>query len=137
MAHGLRNLRFRCTACGKCCRTIRVPITGSDLKRLMARTNEAPERLIDWLAPDAEDMTGEPESFVRLREGRRLMVLAHRAAACRFLGADERCTVYAARPENCALYPFHLQSGKRGGIRRLRLFVEADCEYRMDGTNDP
>jgi len=53
-----------------------------------------------------------------------------------FLGSDERCTAYAARPGNCRLYPFDASFGPRGGIRRLRLLGGTDCEHARDGQND-
>jgi Fe-S-cluster containining protein len=77
-----------------------------DLLRLITATGLAPEALVDWLAPDEVDMTGEPESFVLLDRGRRLMTLALRAGACRFLDAESRCAVHAARPTSCRAYPW-------------------------------
>ncbi len=52
-------------------------------------------------------MTGEPESFVRLRPGRRLLVLRHLGGGCGLLVGD-RCSVYSARPLCCAAFPFDL-----------------------------
>jgi Fe-S-cluster containining protein len=138
MASGLVFLRFRCTSCGNCCRDLRVPLTAADVRRLVDATGEAPARVVAWLEPDDVDMTGEPESFVLLdRPGRRvLMTLAQHDRACRFLGADERCTVYEARPASCRLYPFTVSFGPRGGVRRLRLLGGTECDYARDGHND-
>jgi Fe-S-cluster containining protein len=138
MASGLSFLRFRCTECGNCCRDLRVPLTHADLRRLVVASGAPPARSVDWLEPDAVDMTGEPESFVLLDQpGRRvLMTLVQRENACAFLGADERCTVYEARPASCRLYPFAISFGQRGGVRRLRLLGGTDCAYTRDGHND-
>ena len=137
MASGLRLLNFRCTECGHCCRDLRVPLTSADLARLVAASGEATEQLVAWLPPDAVDMTGEPGSFVLLEHGRALLTLAHRAAACRFLGVDQRCTVYEGRPASCRLFPFAPSFGPRGGLRRLRLLSGTECEKAHDGDNDP
>jgi Fe-S-cluster containining protein len=130
-------LDFRCTACGNCCRKLRVAVTARDVARLAAATGSAPEALVTWLAPDAVDMTGEPESFVELSEGRRLMVLRQRDGACQLLGADNRCGAYAARPRDCRAFPFDFdEPPQRPGPRRLLLLPLDDCEYALDGHND-
>jgi Fe-S-cluster containining protein len=104
--------RFHCTECGDCCRRYRVPVTAADLARLSIATGEAWSALVEWLAPDGVDMTGEPESFVVLAEGRRLPVLAFHRGACRFLGDDNRCGTYAARPACCRTFPLEFRDGK-------------------------
>lgn len=101
---------------------VRVAVTHHDLRRLAQGLERPASSFVDWLAPDAVDMTNEPGSFVELREGRRLMVLAQRAGACHLLDADQRCTAYASRPLDCQLYPFDLSRDDAGavvGIARL------------------
>ncbi|MET0795040.1 MAG: YkgJ family cysteine cluster protein [Polyangiaceae bacterium] len=139
MASGTQHLRFRCTECGNCCRDLRVPLTQADLRRLVDATGQAAAEFVEWLPSEAVDLTGEPGSLVVLDHGehRVLMTLAHRDGACRSLGADERCLVYAARPASCRLYPFAASFGRRGGLRRLRLLSGTHCEAARDGENDP
>jgi Fe-S-cluster containining protein len=131
-------LAFRCTACGNCCRNLRVAVTIEDVARLAAATGSAPEALVAWLEPHAVDMTGEPESFVELSEGRRLMVLRQLDGACQLLRADNRCGAYAARPQDCRAFPFDFdEPPHRPGPRRLMLLPLDSCEYTLDGQNDP
>ena len=139
MASGLGHLRFRCTGCGNCCRSLRVPLTTTDVRRLVARTGLDAAQIVDWLPSAEVDLTGEPGSLVVLDhpERRVLMALAQLDGACRFLAADERCGVYDARPGNCRLYPFDPSFGRRGGVRRLRLLSGSECDYARDGDNDP
>ena len=139
MASGTHLLRFRCSACGNCCRDLRVPLTQADLRRLVDATGLSAAALVDWLPSASVDLTGEPGSLVVLDhvERRVLMALAHRGGACRALGGDERCTVYAARPASCRLYPFAASFGRRGGLRRLRLLSGTQCDAEWDGDNDP
>ena len=68
---------------------------------------------------------------------RRVMVLAHTRYGCRYLGADDRCTIYTARPLGCRVFPFDPTFGKDGKLRRLKLIPAAECEYELDGDNDP
>jgi Fe-S-cluster containining protein len=140
VVQGREHLAFRCTGCGNCCKTLRVAATRHDVGRLVRATAEPCASLVDWLGPDAVDMAGEPESFVELPVGRRLMVLAQRAdgTACRWLDSADRCSVYAARPQDCRMYPFHLErlseSVHPGTLRvRLSLLSLTDCDYERDG----
>jgi Fe-S-cluster containining protein len=138
--------RFHCTECGDCCRRYRVPVTAADLARLSVATGEAWSALVEWLAPDGVDMTGEPESFVVLAEGRRLPVLAFHRGACRFLGDDNRCGTYAARPACCRTFPLEFRDGMaaRGSGRHapavsrvvLTVLPDAGCPGTFDGEPD-
>jgi len=139
MASGLAHLRFRCTACGNCCRDLRVPLTHIDLRRLVDATGRAASQIVAWLPTREVDLIGEPGSLVLLDHdaSHALMALAQRAGACVFLGADEHCSAYSARPGNCRLYPFAASFGRRGGIRRLRLLGGTECESARDGHTEP
>jgi Fe-S-cluster containining protein len=138
MASGLGHLRFRCTGCGNCCRDLRVPLTDEDVRRLVDATGRPASQIISWLPTREVDLIGEPGSLVLLDHdgGHALMVLAQREGACVFLGSEERCGVYSARPGNCRLYPFAAGFGRRGGIRRLRLLGGTHCDHARDGAND-
>jgi len=138
MASGLGHLRFRCTGCGNCCRDLRVPLTHADLRRLVDATGRPPSQIVAWLPTREVDLIGEPGSLVLLdhEAGHALMTLAQQDGACIFLGSDERCVAYSARPGNCRLYPFTASFGPRGGLRRLRLLGGTDCDYARDGHND-
>jgi Fe-S-cluster containining protein len=133
-------LTFRCTGCGNCCRALRVAVTSFDVARLARATGAAPSELVAWLAPDAVDMTGEPQSFVELSQGRRLLALAQQGGACRLLGADNRCSAYSVRPRDCRTFPFDFATSVPAASaperRHLALLPLSDCDYASDGDND-
>lgn len=133
---GSEHLGFHCTGCGACCKGLRVSVTHRDVERLLNVLGGSALALVQWLAPDEVDMEGEPSSFVELRGGRRLMVLAQDAGACRFLDEQQRCSVYAARPADCRLFPFHLERDAQGMPRELTLLAFEGCDYQRDGHND-
>jgi Fe-S-cluster containining protein len=132
----MEPLSFRCTGCGNCCRSLRVAVTAADVTRLAHATGKRAEELVDWLPPEAVDMTGEPGSFVELSEGRRLLVLAQREGACRLLGADDSCSAYAARPLDCRAFPFDFERARGDqGRGRLRLLPLVGCDHAQDGEH--
>jgi Fe-S-cluster containining protein len=112
-------------------------VTGHDLVRLVRETALPVATIVEWLAPDEVDMTGEPESFVTVPAGRRLPVLAFRGDACRFLDPGSRCSVYAARPAACRTFPLEEETIEGPpGRRRLTLLEGAACEGAFDGPPD-
>jgi Fe-S-cluster containining protein len=131
---GAEHLRFHCTGCGVCCRTYRAAVTHHDLARLLGSIGARAQDLVEFLTPDAVDMTGEPETLVELGEGRRMMVLAQREGACRFLSAENRCTVYAVRPSDCRLFPFDLTATAESAS--LSLLPLEGCEFELSTDTD-
>lgn len=99
----------------------------------MLRTGRQPPELVRWVTAQQIDLAHEPEAFVRLRQGRRVMTLRHGRGGCIFLGNDQRCTVYESRPLGCRVFPFDSQFSKDGKLRRLELIQATDCPYELTG----
>lgn len=91
---------------------------------------EPVEALVAWLPAAEVELDAESASVVSLPEGPHLMVLAHGSRGCHFLGADDRCGVYDARPRDCELYPFVLERDERRRPVRLSLFEPDGCGDR-------
>ncbi|MGC4091195.1 MAG: YkgJ family cysteine cluster protein [Polyangiaceae bacterium] len=136
LLQGHQHLGFRCTGCGNCCRSLRVTLTHRDLERLAAASGEPYAALVDWLGPSEVDMSGEPEGFVELAQGRRLMVLAQRDGACRWLDSEQRCRVYAARPADCRAFPFSFEVLEAEAGLSLSLLSGTACDYALDGQQE-
>ena len=64
------------------------------------------------------------------RQGRRVPAMPE-SRACPFLGADLRCTVYAARPLGCRTFYCHRASGPHVARREL-----ADLARRLEVLSD-
>jgi Fe-S-cluster containining protein len=129
-------LRFRCTGCGNCCKEPLLPLTAGDVRRISEHTGDKPKDFIRWVDRHGIEMDDEPEGFVMLRQGKRVMVLRHEGGGCTYLGDDNRCTIYEARPLGCRIFPFDPTFGKDGKLRRLKLIQAADCLYELDGKNN-
>lgn len=140
MTGGAKLFRFECApACGQCCRDFRVAVTDSDVRRLSSGLGEGEsiQPHLEWLSGGDVDMSGEPETFVELPEGRRLLVLRHHAGACSLLH-QARCSSYATRPRACRLYPWDVTLGRRGGVRRLELLQDyPPCLGTLEGPRVP
>ncbi len=86
--------RFRCTSCGNCCRG-----PGS-----VFFTPDELNAVFRYL-----ELRGEEQARLRrlVVQGEENGYLVHRTAgACRFLGNDNRCTIYPVRPLQCRSFPF-------------------------------
>lgn len=135
MFPGFTFLNFRCTGCGNCCKEPLLPLTDADVRRIMERTGDRPADIVRWVDRGGIDMDDEPEAFVRLRQGKRVMVLRQTNGRCRYLGADDRCGIYSSRPLGCRIYPFDPDFTRKGKVRRLTLVRATECPYELDGTN--
>ena len=98
MATGERFLKFRCTGCGNCCKDPLLPLTDQDITRITQRIGVEAETFVRWVDRMGIDMDDEPEAFVMLRQGKRVMTLRHEGGKCRYLGDDDRCSIYGSRP---------------------------------------
>ncbi len=93
------GLRFECTGCGECCRRPGpVYFSGGDLDRAA--------RFLGLSGPafrrryGVYHLNGTP-------------AVDPGAAACPFLGDDDRCSIYEARPTQCRTFPFWPETARR------------------------
>jgi Fe-S-cluster containining protein len=132
---GDKYLKFRCSQCGRCCRDPLLPLTDHDIRRFLETTGDRTEDLVRW-ASSRDIALDEPEWYVTIRQGKRVMVLRHQRGGCRYLGRDRRCTAYQHRPLGCRVFPFDPTFGSSGELRRLTLIRATDCPRALDGQND-
>lgn len=112
------NTRFSCTGCGTCCHDHHVPLTLDEAVR-WARDGG---QLIVLTEGFLDNGLGAPAGSQRDHAQKRSWpvnsgsALAHVAitfaaynnGACRNLGADNRCKIYARRPLVCQIYPMEI-----------------------------
>ena len=135
-APGAQFLKFRCTGCGSCCKEPLLPLTDADVRRISERTRDSAADIVKWVDKGGIDMDDEPEAFATLRQGKRVMVLRHENGGCRYLGDDNRCTIYTSRPLGCRVYPFDPDFKRDGTLKRLKIVEATECPYELDGKND-
>jgi hypothetical protein len=100
-----------CTTCANCCRVSEVEITDRDI-----------DKLAKFLGMSREEFLSD--STQRDEAGH--LILRKTEAGCVFL-KDNLCTVYEARPHNCANFP-HLVRGTGSIASRMWRLVER-AEY--------
>lgn len=88
-----QGLRFECTGCGECCKT-----RGGHAYVYVTRKER--RRLAEHLGLPTRSFTAR---YCEKTDG--LFHLRDPASTCQFLDGV-RCTVYAARPEQCRTWPF-------------------------------
>jgi Fe-S-cluster containining protein len=96
-----------CTTCANCCRVSEVGITDRDVDKLAKFIGVTKEEFL-------RDFTQSDE------EGD--LILKKTEAGCVFL-KDNLCTVYGARPQNCANFP-HVVRGTGSIASRMWQFVD-------------
>jgi Fe-S-cluster containining protein len=100
-----------CTTCANCCRVSEVEITDRDIDKLAKFLGMTREEFI-------RDSTQQAESGE--------LILKRTDAGCVFLEGN-LCSVYEARPQNCANFP-HLVRGTGSIVSRMWQLVER-AEY--------
>lgn len=104
-------LHFQCTGCGACC------AGGGGYHVFVGRAEAA--AICAYLGLSWGWF--RRRYLARTAQGARVLRL-ERDGRCTFLGADNRCTVYAARPRQCATYPFwpEVVATRAGWLREAR-----------------
>ncbi|PQV49299.1 YkgJ family cysteine cluster protein [Paraburkholderia sp. BL21I4N1] len=109
------DINFECTACGKCCHDLRLPLTLAEATAWLARGGQM-ELLceaIPWpVEPEADN---EQAAYKKARSAATMsgslpvrvsvLLVAAFAGACPNLGSDMRCRIYEERPLVCRIYP--------------------------------
>jgi len=90
-AHRLHDEAFSiidCTQCANCCKTIHPLLTEDDIQQIARH-----------LGMEESDFRAE---YLEVEEDGKSRM---KGLPCRFLGADNRCTIYEVRPADCVEYP--------------------------------
>jgi Fe-S-cluster containining protein len=89
-----KGLRFGCTRCGRCCtgKPGVVRITRDEVAAIASKVHLSDTAFI--------------ERFTRPLDDGHLSLLEKTDGACVFFDESKGCTVHAARPLQCRLYPF-------------------------------
>ncbi len=134
------TLRFACTACGRCCHDLRLPLALGEVPNWLERGGEV-EILAD-AAPFLPEQPNDPGATYRrdralLAASGNLAIAVNVTPAATFSGpflhlrSDVRCGASDERPSTCRIYPAELLPG--------RLVVPANkaCPPEAWGSSGP
>jgi Fe-S-cluster containining protein len=129
-----RALAFRCTGCGNCCRDTWICVTDAEVRRLVDGSGLPADEIVTFVAHDEITFDARHPWWIRFDVGKRVMVLQHRGDACRFLGENDRCGVYAQRPLLCREHPWSITLSDGGAVEKVRTQRIGECPNAWDGT---
>jgi len=99
--HSIYELQINCLDCANCCKTLSPAVTDVDISRLAKFLKIKPSRLVS-------------EYFLLDNEGDYVF----QSTPCPFLGDDNYCVVYEARPRACKEYP---HTDRRRALQLLQI----------------
>lgn len=101
-------LRAKCVGCGGCCTHSVVPVTDSDVKRIMKFTGLEANDVVRFIDQSEVEEDDNKDVWIDFSYGKRFMVLKRAKDRCKFLDDNNRCTVYEARPMTCRTFPLQV-----------------------------
>ena len=125
------KIPFRCRLCGACCRNLesQLMMEPLDAFRLGQYLRECGEQI------DIEDVYARYAHAEILTEGCPVFLVNTTGAdhTCVFL-KENRCSVYAARPRACRMYPLSAAPGKLGTPLRYYQCLDVHSGHFSNGT---
>jgi Fe-S-cluster containining protein len=101
-----------CKGCdGRCCKGLAVVLTIPEAVRLVKALGKKPEEMLECSCEIDSKETPHYPILVKSADGvKEYFIIVKRGGQheCRFLGSDNRCSIYKDRPHVCRLYPFML-----------------------------
>ncbi len=128
-----RYTTIACSGCGTCCTLPIVPVTNSDLRRLVKATGKTASSLIKFFTPAEMEFDRDADVWIRFNYGKRAMGLRRKNEKCMFLDNNNRCTVYPSRPMTCRTFPYVIDYDDNGNIEvTLNDIVACKCRKVAD-----
>ncbi len=120
--HFFPDQSFSCINCGKCCRIWDVPVTSSEMEKLLKLGISGMELLVS-------------ECFVKDARHRNLFIIRKNDLKCVFLDENNFCRIHSgfgekAKPLACRIYPFDVFNWKDSSISASFRF---DCPAVVSG----
>lgn len=107
--HETYTEKIDCLQCANCCKTLSPAISDRDVDRIARHLSIRPSRVVDnYLKMDEEG------DYV------------FRNSPCPFLGTDNYCSIYAARPKACREYP-HTDRAKQKQLLEITRKNASTC----------
>lgn len=128
-------VNFSCHHCNHCCTDVVCLPTPWDVRRIIMMTEEDPFDFLEFLEPDEiEGVDDDDPTWLHVGKKRYMMALNRGKKGCYFLNKKTKlCSIYAARPLLCRLYPFKVIENRNGKYRGFTLHDDVGCPKHQDG----
>ena len=132
---GSKFVHFSCHHCNHCCTEVICLPTPYDVCRIVRETGANPFAFLEFVAPgEISEVEDNDPTWLDVNGRRYLMALRRDSRGCYFLQAKTGfCSIYAARPLLCRLYPFQVQEGENGEFLGFTLHDDVGCPRHRDG----
>jgi Fe-S-cluster containining protein len=132
---GRYTVQFKCHSCAHCCTDVICLPTPWDVIRIVRETGQDPEHFLEFITPaDIEGVTKNDPAWLRIGDAKYMMALKRGPKGCHFLNKQtKKCSIYAARPILCRLYPFRLEETRGGVFKGFSLHDDVGCPKNRDG----
>lgn len=128
-----RYTTIQCSGCGTCCTLPIVPVTDSDLRRLVKATGKPAASLVKFYTPAEMEFDRDAEVWIKFNYGKRAMGLRRKNEKCMFLDDNNRCSVYPSRPMTCRTFPYVIEYDDDGKVEvSLNDIVTCKCKKVAD-----
>lgn len=114
-------LKVECQGCGGCCTKTLVPVTDSDIKRLVKRTGKSADEIVRLYDSTDVSYDAESDGWIRMKYGKRFLGLKKKNGKCQFLDENNRCQVYEDRPATCRTFPLQIHLDENDKITNVSL----------------
>jgi Fe-S-cluster containining protein len=121
---------FECSRCSTCCCVPVVPVTDSDIKRIVAEKGKPVSSFVRFYSPSEMDFDSESDVWIRFPYGKRAMGLRRRKDRCIFLDDEKSCTIYKARPMTCRTFPYMIDFDENDKPVKSSLNRIVDCKAK-------
>ncbi|MBD3320596.1 MAG: hypothetical protein GF350_05815 [Chitinivibrionales bacterium] len=126
----IRTIVSVCSKCAICCSEPVVPVTESDVRRIMKHTGMEARRIVRLYSYSEACYDQDSDLWVQFSYGRRLLGLKKKQGHCIFLSPANRCTIYDFRPLTCRTFPFQESDSNTGPpIKLIRDVVK--CRLKV------
>ncbi len=133
---GAELLKFQCGRCGVCCR-LRIPVTDTDVRRLMDGTGKPAEEIVHFFKKSEFGKSPGQIAWIKLgprKNDRKAMCVREVYDRCFYLRPKKGCIAYEHRPIVCREHPFDLTlDADNNKIIEVEVSNLCECAGTLDG----
>ena len=124
----MKKGRIECQRCSGCCSGTMVPLTDSDVKRLVKATGKPASDIVRRCDSGQTDYERDRDGWISLSYGKRILGIRQRNKRCIFLDENDHCEAYLSRPMTCRTFPYQVEHYDDGTLEGITLNRAVKCK---------